>query len=53
MNTNKNITVKSEREAGDVIAMLRREGFTRVSNCFWYEDWKNENGDKVTVEREF
>jgi len=45
--------VKNEQEAGIIYGMLRDDEFTRVSNCFWYETWKNADGDTVEIERDF
>lgn len=44
--------VRNEKEAQDIIGILRREGYTRISNCFWYEEWKFGN-HVFTIERDF
>lgn len=45
--------VRNEKEAGIIYAMLHDDDFHRISNCFWYETWKNDDGDTVEIERDF
>lgn len=41
-----------EDEAQNIIADLKRMGYKRISNCFWFEEWKF--GSHIfTIERDF
>ena len=52
MIINDSYTVNSENEAQNLNADLRENGYTRVTNYYWYEVWKK--GDhSVLVERDF
>lgn len=43
---------KDEESISKEIWRLKKEGYKRVSNCYWYETW--ENGEKeVEIERDF
>lgn len=44
--------VRSEKEAQAIIADLKKMGYMRVANSYWYEEWKF--GSHIfTIEREF
>ena len=49
-----NLTIKehSEMEAQEDIANLKRYGYKRISNCYWYERWEKDNWI-VEIERDF
>lgn len=43
---------KDENQAGKMISFLKKDGYSRVSNCFWFEEWKK--GDDIwIIERDF
>lgn len=51
-----NMTVKKifkdEESISKEIWRLKKEGYKRISNCYWYETWKN--GEKeIEIERDF
>lgn len=48
----KQIKVYSERQAQEQIAQLKRDGYKRIQNCYWYETWENGNS-RVEIERDF
>ena len=49
-----NLTIKehSEMEAQEDIANLKRYGYKRISNCYWYERYEKDNWI-VEIERDF
>ena len=51
--TNLKFTAKTESEAQSIIANLKNNGFCRINNCYWFEDWKNADGETATIERDF
>lgn len=51
-NANGYKVAHDENEAQNIIADLKRMGYKRISNCFWYEEWKF--GSHIfTIERDF
>ena len=40
---------KDEESISREIGRLKKDGYQRISNCYWYETWKKEN---VTIELE-
>lgn len=43
----------NERDAQRVIGLMKKSGFVRIENCYWYETWKNPSGDLWELERAF
>lgn len=50
MTTKKIFT--DEKSASREIGRLKKEGYKRVSNCYWYETWEK-GKEKVEIERDF
>ena len=50
--TEMNVRVRDAEEAAEEIANLKRYGYKRVANCFWYETWIKDN-NRVVLERDY
>jgi hypothetical protein len=52
MKADVNVKAHDEEEAQYHIGQLKRYGYKRISNCYWYERWEKDNW-VVEIERDF
>ena len=43
---------RNEKQAQACIADLKGMGYHRISNCYWFEEWRKEE-EIFTIERDF